>query len=287
MLLDMAAPKINHLDAQGSVKSIHSWLITLVDEINNCLCHIDEGNLSDAFYDTLTAVKVVAQTVISNTVITQNLYAEYGDIADLTVDRLVSGNKVARYSASDLSDINYIWAQDQSMKLITGTTDGSTTQHKDRNGALLYWKDAEKLAMGTEPTSYPVTVYKYTELVKAEFSFAFDSASGQQVPKLTLGSGTGVGDNGKAFLYKGMDGLYIDYRSAADGSLRRIMLNDTGIYMTPYVLESLDFYSDGFSARYSGETVSYTWTKDTSGRITSLTTADNVTIPVTWNTGAM
>ncbi len=35
--------------------------------------------------------------MISNTVITQNLYATYGDIAELTVDRLMSGDKVERY----------------------------------------------------------------------------------------------------------------------------------------------------------------------------------------------
>lgn len=60
-----------------------------------------------------------------------------------------------------------------------------------------------------------------------------------------------------------------------------------GTVASPFDLESLDIYSDGFSAKYSGESVSYTWTKDGDGKITKLTTEDNVEIPVTWHAGGM
>lgn len=205
----------------------------------------------------------------------------------MTCDRLLTADKVDRYKASNTDAINYIWIQDQSIKLITGTTDGTTTQHTDRDGNLLYWNDATMQSMGTGVTSYPVTVYDYTELVKSAYNFEYDETTEQYVPKIQLGAGTGTGNNGKAFIYKGVSGFYIDYYSAASGELRRILLNDGGVVITPYELQSLSFYSNGFSATYSGETVSYIWQKDSYGRITALITDDDVTIPVTWNSGAM
>jgi hypothetical protein len=115
--------------------------------------------------------------------------------------------------------------------------------------------------------------------------FQIEPESGNYIPMIELGAGTGTDNNGKGYIYKGTSGLYIDYYSATDGSLRRILLNDDGVVLTPYELESLDFYDNGFVAAYSGESVTMTWTKDGSGRITSLITEDSVTIPVTWHDG--
>lgn len=290
MLLDMGAWNPDKSNPILSMNTLQKWLSALVDGINECLCNIDEGNLNDGFYQTLNATKVVAQTVISNTVITQNLYATYGDIAELTCDRLLTANKVDRYKNRDTSEINYIWIQDKSIKFMTGTVEMNeetpiTAQHTDRDGNLLYWKDADLQSMGTDVTAFPVTVYEYTEMCKASISFSKDE-SGYYVPMITLGAGTGVNNNAKAFIYKGVSGLYLDYYSNG-GELRRVLLNDNGIFLTPYKLENIDFYDNGFSAKYSGETISYTWTKDSSGLITQLATADGDTIPVTWHSGNM
>lgn len=283
MLLDLGAWKPD--SGNQDLKTLQTWLNALVDGINDCLCNIDAGNLNEQFLGTLKATSVVAQTVISNTTITQNLYASYGDIAELTCDRLMTADKVERYKNGNTGEINYIWIQDQSIKFMTGTTEGGTTQHTDRDGNPLYWSDATMRSMGTEVTSYPVTVYAYTELCKASISFKTDE-SGYYIPMLTLGAGTGVGDNAKAFIYKGVTGLYLDYYSTA-GALRRIKLSDSGIVLTPYKLKSIKFYANGFSAEYDGETVSYTWTKDTSGLITKLTTPDGTEVPITWDSGNM
>lgn len=216
-----------------------------------------------------------------------DFYSTYGDIAELTVDRLLTANKVTKYKNTDPSEINYVWIQKQTIKLMTGTTAGTTKQHTDRNGDLLYWKDATMTEMATDPTEWPVIVYDYTELCKAEFSFFMDLESGHYVPKLSLGVGTGVMDNGKAFIYKGVTGLYLDYHRSTDGALRRIILNDDGLVLSPYELQNIDFYTNGFTAKYSGEIFSYAWTKDGEGKITALTTEDNVEIPVTWHAGGM
>ena len=227
----------------------------------------------------------IDSSVVSNTIITNALYATYGDVAELTVDRLITVDKIERYKNGDTSDINYIKAQNEYIQFITGTTTGTTTQHKNRNGELLYWADATLTSMGTTVTDYPVTIYNYTEMVKTKIAFkeiALPDNGSTVMPVFTLGAGTDIGDNAKGFIYKGLDGLYLDYYSTA-GELRRIMLGDEGITITPYDLESIDLYNNGFSAKYNGTPVAMTWTLDAGGRITKLTTVDNVVIPVTWH----
>lgn len=211
MLFDVSfAPRISANDTTGSIKAIHRWLIAFIDSINKCLSNIDGGNMSDDFVDTLTATKVIAQTVISTTVITENLYSTFGDVVALTVDRLVTENKVTRYQDRDASDMNYVWIQEQSVKLVTATTDGSMEQHKDGDGKALYWKDSKQEAMGQKPTSFPVTVYAYAELVNAEFSFVMDEESGNYMPKITLGTGDPSG-NDKLYIYKPANKAVLEY----------------------------------------------------------------------------
>ena len=54
-------------------------------------------------------------------------------------------------------------------------------------------------------------------------------------------------------------------------------------FITPYDLEQLDFYINGFSSKYSGETNIFNYTKDGSGKITELITEDVVIVPVNWH----
>ena len=268
---------LNALD----VKNLNDNLYAIAKKIQGGLTTSD---LTSAAIDELHA-----GTVISNTTITNNLYATYGDVADLTVDRLITVDKIERYKNSDTSDINYIKAQNEYIQFITGTTSGATTQHRNRNGELLYWTDANETSMGTTVTNYPVTIYNYTEMVKTKIAFKeidLPDNGSTVMPVFTLGAGTGIGDNAKGFIYKGLDGLYLDYYSTA-GELRRIMLGDEGITISPYDLESIDIYNNGFSAKYNGTPIAMTWTLDASGRITKLTTVDSVDIPVTWHEGNM
>ena len=249
-----------------------------------------QGGLTTSDLTSAAVDELHAGTVISNTVITNNLYATYGDVAELTVDRLITVDKIERYKNGDTSDINYIKAQNEYIQFITGTTTGATTQHKNRSGELLYWTDVTATSMGTAVTEYPVTIYNYTEMVKTKIAFKeidLPDNGSTVMPVFTLGAGTGVGDNGKGFLYKGTDGLYLDYYSSVDGSLRRILLSDSGVIISPYELKTLDIYNNGFRAVYDGDTVAMTWALDANGRITKLTTAENVEIPVTWHAGDM
>ena len=170
------------------------------------------------------------ESLTATTVITQNLYATYGDIVELTVDRLITADKVDRYANSDTSDINYIKIQDNSIRLITGKVDFSgetpqAEQHTDRDGNLLYWSDVGMTAMGTAVTSYPVIVYSYTEATKLQISF--DDVGGTYIPRITLGAGDGVTTNsGKAVIYKPNTELQITYYQSNTGDAIQVSIND-------------------------------------------------------------
>lgn len=212
-MLDTQFPHFTDETTAEKLRKIQDYLFMLLEQLKYILNNLDRDNFNDAalqeIKDEIAEDIVAADIVISNTVITQNLYAEFGDIAELTVDRLLSANKVARYKNLDTSEINYLWIEGQSIKLMTGVTDGSTTQHRDRYNRLLYWKDENKLSMSAEPTAYPVIVYDYEELCKAEFSFV--DVNGTYVPMIILGAGTGEGDNDKLFIQKFEDTAKIRY----------------------------------------------------------------------------
>lgn len=186
--------------------------------------YIFDGTLSA---DTIEALEAEFDVTVSNTVITNNLYAARGYIAELTVDQLDTSDKVAKYLVEDTSDVNYIKVYDQNIEFITASTDGlTTTQAEDRNGNPLYWINAEMAATTTDVTDYPVTIYEYDELIKMRFKF--EEIDEVYTPVLTLGAGTGVEDRGKAFFYKNTDGLLLKYITS-DGNSLELALTDNGI----------------------------------------------------------
>lgn len=178
--------------------------------------YVFDGELSADVISALTAV------------ITPNLYAEKATIAEITVDQLETGSKVRNYLNSDTSDVNYIKIKDQYLQFISASTDGLTiVQATDRNGADLYWTDDMYTSATTHETSYPVTTYEYTELIKAQL--AFDETS-NHIPQLIMGAGSGnTANSGKTFIYKATDGFYIDYRHSVTGESTIFKITDDGI----------------------------------------------------------
>lgn len=231
----------------------------------------------------LTAIRAEIDTLISHVTIVHSLAAEKGYIAELTVDQLETSDKVIKFLNGDTSDVNYIRIYDQYVQWITATTDGlEYEQAKDRFGNPLFWKDGTKSVVTTEETTYPVYIYVYDELVKMEFSFQPDE-SGTMTPMLILGAGSGTGDNAKGFIYKDVDGLLLRYINT-NGQKVELRLGEDGLILTPYELKGLNLYSNGFSANYGGQTMTYRWTKDSEGRIIKLTNVETGDeIPINWN----
>lgn len=244
----------------------------------------DAGETTLVFNGKLSATIIEALSVL----ISPSVYAQKATIAEITVDELDTSDKVNKYLNTDTSDDNFQRIYDQFHEFITAAVNegAGRVPATDRDGNHLYWLDETHEAAGTTETAYPVYTYSYSETAKLKLGFQTEPESGQYMPMIELGAGIGDGNKGKGFIYKGVSGLYLDYYNN-NGELRRIILGTDGIVITPYEMERLDFYANGFSAKYSAETVSLTWTKDSNGRITAMTTEDNVTIPVGWHTGEM
>jgi hypothetical protein len=242
--------------------------------------YIFDGMLSATMIEALEAEFDVS---ISNSSITQTLAAETAYIAQLTVDQLETSTKVQNYLNEDTADVNYIKIFEQYIQFITASTDGSETEQvKDRHNNDLYWIDDTFKGTTTNVTEYPVLIYEYLEHIKMQILFV--NINDNYVPKIILGVGDGTGENhAKAEIYKGQTGLEINYYKSNTGDIRQIKLSDDGIFITPYDLEQLDFYNNGFSSKYSGETNIFNYTKDGSGKITELITEDGVIVPVNWH----
>ena len=233
--------------------------------------------------DAIAAIEAEIDFVISNTIITQILSAETGYIAQLTVDELLTDTKVQNYLNGDTSPIEYQHMFGKYYRMIYASTDGTQEVQAQIRGQLLYWKDSDKTMVTLDITDYPVMVYVYEEPTIFQISFTIGNSV-----EMIFGQGDGVLSNSsKAFITKTATGLEINYYRSNTGELRQIKLADDGIFITPYDLEQLDFYNNGFTAKYSGETILWNYETDGSGRITELITEDNDTIPVNWHGGSI
>ena len=250
-----------------------------------------QGGLTTSDLTSAAIEELHAGTVVSNTVITNELYSSYGSISNLAVNKLRTDYaKATKFLNSDTSDVNYINIHDETISFITATV-GSGTEQLTDGDRVFYWTDETHTQMTSEKTTdYPVTVYKYTELTKASIAFTsitLPDGTSSVMPVFTLGAGTGSGDSGKSFIYKAEDGLYLDYHSQTDGKVKRAAFTDAGVFISPYQFTALDVYTNGFIANYAGDEVTMKWTTDSSGRITSLTDASGSTTAVTWHDTAM
>lgn len=229
-----------------------------------------DGVMKDRIYfDPVKGDYVFDGALGADAVFTDSLYAEQGDVAELTVDRLSTSRRVRLYNLQDTSDDNYLEVQDNYLRLITGTVvrDGGTPlteQAQNRYGQVLYWQeepdhinsdgypvdeDGNQIYATTNSTLWPVTVYKYTELVKAELAFVDED--GTYVPKLIMGAGDGNGRT-KGILHKAADGFDINFEDTA-GNAQGLRMNSAG-YMDLYGLRKpteLDF--SGWDIGYFGE----------------------------------
>lgn len=218
--------------------------------------YIFDGTLSAQMIEALEAQFDIT---ISNTVITQTLSAETGNIAQLTVDQVETSTKVQNYLNSNISDVNYIKIFEQYIQFITASTDGTKTeQATDRQGTKLYWTDETHTGTTTNGTDYPVKVYVYKEFIKMSQYFDFDYDTGYATPKINLGQGDGLfPQSGKGYIFKDTDGVKIRYYAQNTEEFREIALVDNGITITPYAnginLENLKIYNDGFIAKWQGE----------------------------------
>ena len=226
-----------------------------------------DGVMKDRlFFDVETGDFVFNGRLGADAIFTDSLYAETGDISELTVDRLVTAKKVRRYLLGDTSDDNYVRIQDNYLQfvtasvvsgtalssngyvltnedneiLISGTQDNpSVTQTHNRYGQALYW---QKEPVGHTSDGYPIDedgkqiyasvnvtdwpVLQYAYTELVKASFSFKQINGLYMPQIIMGAGDENG-NSKGYLFKEQTDLLLRYVSSA-GKNVDVKLSDSG-----------------------------------------------------------
>lgn len=202
-------PKMLPNDVEGSLKRLHKYIESQTEQLSYIFGNLggDNFNTQDMnnFVANLGATNIITQTIVSNSVVTKSLYAERGDIAQLTVDWLSTSKKVMKYLNKDTSDDDYIEIHEQGIELksasvvMSGGTPLTETLF-DRSGNQLFWQkdvtyaeiidgfpyvNGKQVYMDTEATDYPVRVYKYDTTSKMLINF--ERSGGVNVPKITMG----------------------------------------------------------------------------------------------------
>lgn len=273
-----------------------------------------DGTMKDRIYfDPIKGDYVFDGALGADAVFTDSLYAEQGDIAELTVDRLSTSRRIRKYILGDTSDDNYISIQDNYIRFVTGapvanailltqsgdyiitedelyltleTTDYVTTQATNRNGEPLYWQaepvshtadgypldeNGKQIYASTDETEWPVTIYLYKELIKAQYAFGL--TEGVYQPQVILGAGDENG-NSKGYIYKAQQNLLMRYVSSSgknvditwsddgfvDAMHRRLSSCDIDpeLGVVTYFLEG-DELGHQLTFTVDGDTVTYTW----------------------------
>lgn len=234
MSLDASFPSF--LDGEktdAKLKRIQNYLFMLLEQLRYTLEHLSLKNFNAAAVEEMKdifASTVTATTVISQTLITNELYSSYGAIADLTVDRLrTDWTKAQKYLNSDTSDVDYISIHDETIDFISASTAGNAYVQLTDHGRSFYWKDETHTQMTSEDvTRYPVLIYVYTEQVKGSFRF-FETVgtAGNRIkaPRLTLGAGTGTADNDKLVISKPQGSAELRYMTPKG--------QEAGVYFRP------------------------------------------------------
>ena len=221
-------------------------------------------------------IKLDGNVDVSGQLSADALYSAFGEIADLSVNRLSTSRRVVKYLAGDTTDDNFIRVEGQSLEFVAGIAKSTTEQAKNPNGELIYWEsdpagasigsdgypyvNGERIFTTTTQTTWPVMVYQYEEQVKRAISFESD---GQYYYPVDV---FGAGDtNGKqrGYLVKRQNSLELTYETSM-GKQLGLAARDDG-YLDPMGLRkstAMDFSewdSGRFYERIDGDDTRYVY----------------------------
>lgn len=222
-------------------------------------------------------IKLDGNVDVSGQLSADALYSAFGEIADLSVNRLSTSRRVVKYLAGDTSDDNFIRVAEQSLEFVAGIAKSTTEQAKNPNGELIYWEadpagasigsdgypyaNGERIFTTTKQTSWPVMVYQYEEQVKRAISFQSDGK--YYYPVDIFGAGDTNGKQ-RGYLVKRQNSLELTYETSL-GKLLGLAARDDG-YMDLMGLRkstALDFSEwdkGNFAELVDGEKTPYRYT---------------------------
>lgn len=211
---------------EDRLRALYDYLALLLENLRYLLRNLGPENLNEGELLPWLNDRLEVKTLISNTVITNELYADYGAIADLTVDELRTDYaKAQRYLAGDAGPLDYLYIHDEQIEFLSGTVhlDGGVpaTEQLHHRGRYFWWTDETKTQMtSVEITAWPVVVYQYDELIKG--TYCFQTVDNVKVPVLIFGAGTGDQSDpnlGKGYLRKDTDSLDMFLHGSADNGI--------------------------------------------------------------------
>lgn len=184
-------------------------------------------------------IKIDGNVDVSGQLSADALYAAFGEIADLSVNRLSTSRRVVKYLAKDTTDDNFIRVAEQSLEFVAGIAKSTTEQAKNPNGELIYWEadpagasigsdgypyaNGERIFTTTKQTSWPVMVYQYEEQVKRAISFQSDGQ--YYYPVDVFGAGDNNGKQ-RGYLVKRQNSLELTYETSTGKQLGLAALDE-------------------------------------------------------------
>lgn len=239
------------------------------------------GQMIDCIYfDALAQLyRIRGQVEIDGALVTQNLYADEGNIVELTVDSLLTSRRIQKRILQDVTDDNYISIQGNVARWISAQVekvDGNPSSEiaKNKDNKPLYWTadpstaqivnghyeiDGKRITTTTTNTGWPVMVYSYIESQSMSITFASDGT-----PIIQMGTG----DADRALILKRSTGLQIDYINK-DGKELYVKLDDSGRIICKDTLTSIDLSkldtNETFTMTYGNQAVTYGLTETDNG----------------------
>ena len=99
---DLPIASMNFKQLRSEVQSLRDELAMMKRHYEDLLYNLDDDNILSISADKVEGLDdIVANNVFSESTVTESLYAEYGDIAELTVDRISTAKRIKKYLTND------------------------------------------------------------------------------------------------------------------------------------------------------------------------------------------
>lgn len=246
-------------------------------------------------------IKLDGNVDVSGQLSADALYSAFGEIADLSVNRLSTSRRVVKYLAKDTTDDNFIRVEGQSLEFVAGIAKSTTEQAKNPNGELIYWEadpagasigsdgypyaNGERIFTTTKQTSWPVLVYQYEEQVKRAISFQSDGQ--YYYPVDVFGAGDNNGKQ-RGYLVKRQNSLELTYETSTGKQLGLAAL-DEGYLDLMGVRKTVGLNFSGWDKGSWGvllegvkEMLDYGVTLNSAGVPVKITYPDGTDCPILW-----
>ena len=217
---DIGYPDLSRYEStEAKLNAVQNYLFLLLENLRYILRNLSPENFNEQ--ETLDWIgrNIKANTIVSNTVITNELYAEFGAIADLVVNELRTDyQKASMYLAGNTAAIDFLHIYDECIDFRTGTVKRENgvplTEQLHHGDRYFWWREGRTQMTSLEDTGDPVIVYQYDELLKGTLRFEDYTVNGvtTKVPTFVMGAGYGNQQDpakGRGFLRKGIDSFDI------------------------------------------------------------------------------